>query len=522
SAEEEALLRRANEARQRAQAEDSARNSQSGVRASVPLPMQEALGSSNPADRVLAEKHRQQQELLQKLNAALKQSVAPAPTAPSPSAPRPLASPPAQARPPAPVPIAIPTFRAESARPGMPKPIASPPAPPAPKPVVFGGAGQTAGAGGLWNNDPEATQPGPSPASFEEALRRVDSSLEALVGPPGAAPADEPIIEAVVEVQGTESKQNREESTLDDPTDGADAAKLRRQRLLKRAMESLGGSKPAPARDTSSSPSGVSSPSPAPAPAASNTPPPSSALQISAADQQLATQIEQRFEQQQKKDHFATLGLAPNATREQVKTAFLNLAKVFHPDRLPPSLPALASKMSTVFEGIREAYDVLYDDTRRSVYVAQKVASAPPPPVPPAQQAADLMKVGEAAFKKRDYRSADEAFAKAHALDKAANSLAAQGWAIYMDPARKTDAATAKTMMQKALSLDGNCDRAHYQLGVIARVEGDMDRAEKFFRDALRTNPKHLEANQELRLIEMRKKKGPPEPPPKKGGGFFR
>ena len=37
-----------------------------------------------------------------------------------------------------------------------------------------------------------------------------------------------------------------------------------------------------------------------------------------------------------------------------------------------------------------------------------------------------------------------------------------------------------------------------------------MDRAERHFREAVRANPKHLEANQELRLIEMRKKKPPP------------
>ena len=62
-------------------------------------------------------------------------------------------------------------------------------------------------------------------------------------------------------------------------------------------------------------------------------------------------------------------------------------------------------------------------------------------------------------------------------------------------------------MLSQALRIDPNCDRAHYQFGVIARVEGDVDRAEKYFREAVRVNPKHLEANQELRLIEMRKKK---------------
>jgi predicted TPR repeat methyltransferase len=87
-----------------------------------------------------------------------------------------------------------------------------------------------------------------------------------------------------------------------------------------------------------------------------------------------------------------------------------------------------------------------------------------------------------------------------------------------MDPQRKGEAGSAKNLMTQALKIDANCDRAHYQLGVISRVEGDMDRAERHFREAVRVNPRHLEANQEIRLIEMRKKKSQA---PKGGGGFF-
>jgi tetratricopeptide (TPR) repeat protein len=78
----------------------------------------------------------------------------------------------------------------------------------------------------------------------------------------------------------------------------------------------------------------------------------------------------------------------------------------------------------------------------------------------------------------------------------------------FMDPARKQEFEKAKQRMLDALKQDAKCDRAHYQLGVIARVEGDMDRAERHFQDAVKANPKHLEANQELRLIEMRKRRG--------------
>jgi curved DNA-binding protein CbpA len=369
--------------------------------------------------------------------------------------------------------------------------------------------------------------------SFEEALRRVDSSLEALVGPAPSQQAEimvEPIIEAeVVSVApGAPAAAAASSSRMDElegSADSAEAARLRRQRLLKRAMENL-GSMPSPSSTSNitginmpvvpaSSGSGLV-PSPSSPSSASAAPPPPSA-----AEQQLAAQIEARHAQLSRKDLFLTLGIAPNATRDQVKSAFLNLAKIFHPDRLPPSLPHLSQKMSAVFEGIREAYETLYDDNRRAQWVAaQQAAAQKATPAASAQQASDLFKMGEVFFKKRDYKSAEQHFGKAHALDKGANSLAAQGWAIYMDPTRKAEGQAARQMMQKALTIDPNNDRAHYQLGVIGRVEGDMDRAERHFREAVKANPKHLEANQEIRLIEMRKKKAA-EPKKGGGGGFF-
>jgi curved DNA-binding protein CbpA len=241
----------------------------------------------------------------------------------------------------------------------------------------------------------------------------------------------------------------------------------------------------------------------------------------SAADQQLGSQIEARFAQLSRKDHFLTLGIAQTATKEQVKSAFLNLAKTFHPDRLPPSLPHLAQKMSSVFEGIREAYETLYDETKKAAWLAtrQPAGGTGSNPAVSANQAGDLFKMAEAYFKKRDYKNAEVHFGKAFAIDKSANSLSAQAWAIYMDPTRKPEGPAARQMMAKALTIDANNDRTHYQLGVIARVDGDMATAERHFREAVRVNPRHLEANQELRLIEMRKKKA--QGPPKGGGGFF-
>ena len=474
--QEDELLRRAQQARDRA-----------GTPA--PVPMNQALGNNNPKDAELAARHRQQQDLLRQMNEALKQSVAPPAPAPSPMSPV-----------------------------RMPQ-----------KPMVFGGKGQAQAneEGDLWRLvEPASTsEAAPGVNSFEEALRRVDSSLEELIGQP-VKQGDEPIIEA--ELVSSDSQQieisasSPSAADLANPTDPADDAKLRRQRLLKRAMENLNtmgaspsgfGSSPS---SQGSSPSGVQS-ALAGVVSSSLTPAPATAAEL-----QLAVQIDLRFEQLRKRDHFATLGVTRQNTKEQIKAVFLGLAKTFHPDRLPPSLPHFASKMSAVFESIREAYETLHDDAKRTAYLATQAQASPQGQNAAAlSQASDLMKMAEVYFKKRDYKQAEETFAKAHALDKGASSLAAQAWCVYMDPLRKAEAPNAKALMQKALGIDQSCDRAHYQLGVIARVEGDMERAERHFREAVRVNPRHLEANQELRLIDMRKKKAG-EGASKKGGGFFR
>jgi len=383
---------------------------------------------------------------------------------------------------------------------------------------------RSSGEDDLWRivafDDADASRdaPGGPNASFEAAFQQVDAHLESLVhsevsrpagprGAPSPSPATVPAAPAQTspaQSAGTEDDDwSFNEADLEgDPSD--EAAKLRRQRLLQRAMQSM-GSLPAP--------TGSVSPQGAPSTSGERAP-------LSPEMQQLAQDIEQRHSAVlAKRDHFTLLGLAvdPSVSRDQVKAAFLGLAKRFHPDRLPPPLAHLAPKMNAVFEAIRGAYEVLYDDARRAAYLQSLRRGAEQGSPRPVGDPNDLFTMGEVFFRKRDFSAAIEQYERAFAIEPRPVYLAARAWAIYMDPQRKADAPMAKQMMTEALNLDPHCDRAHYQLGVIARVEGDMARAERHFREAVRVNPKHLEANQELRLIEMRKRN-----PPQKKGGFFR
>jgi curved DNA-binding protein CbpA len=392
-------------------------------------------------------------------------------------------------------------------------------------------ASRPAGDDDLWrivtfdgaNSSSEA--PGNLNASFEAALQQVDAHLESLVSaeaPQASAAPREPshplpvllsspadVVADPVQTVDADSADAwgdfpyDEDVLASEPTD--EEAKVRRQRLLQRAMQNLA--------------------TPAVTMAAPSVPDQGGTDEQHEQHEQLAQLIEKRYADiQAKRDHFTTLGLAigPDVTREQVKSAFLGLAKRFHPDRLPPALSRLAPRMNPVFEAIREAYEVLYDDTKRAAYLQElrTRTASPQRTAQPGIAPNDLFKMGEVFFRKRDFAAAVEHYERAYNAEPRAVYLAARAWAIYMDPQRKAEIPKTKQMMAEALKLDPNCDRAHYQLGVIARVENDIERAERHFREAVRANPKHLEANQELRLIEMRKK-NPPAPPPKKGS-FFR
>jgi curved DNA-binding protein len=61
-----------------------------------------------------------------------------------------------------------------------------------------------------------------------------------------------------------------------------------------------------------------------------------------------------------KKDHYKTLGVEKNASKEEIKKAFYKLAHKYHPDKKEGN--------EAKFKEVNEAYQVLSDDSKRSKY----------------------------------------------------------------------------------------------------------------------------------------------------------
>ncbi len=354
--------------------------------------------------------------------------------------------------------------------------------------------------------------PAQQPGSFEAALRQVDGQLEALAGlrqspadpdNPSTVPLPTGDIDALVRASFESG-----EWTMSPPVDrdtNPDSGRIGLAALSGTPVPAPPAGTPEPPQLSAERRQELLRQARAAAdrePVASIPTPPPRSLE----DSELAEAIEARHATLSRDpDRFAVLGLSPDAGRDDVKRAFIDLAKTFHPDRLPRSLGMLQPKAARVFDAIREAQEFLLDDVRRAEHAAAHAHGVSAPSSDPAA-AAEALVAGEMAMRRREYAQAEAFFRQAREADPRPSTLAAEAWAIYMDPSRRSEAPRARAMMVDALKADPDCDRAHYQLGVIARVEGDVDRAEKHFREAVRSNPRHLEAAQELRLLEMRRR----------------
>ncbi|HET7826264.1 MAG TPA: DnaJ domain-containing protein [Anaeromyxobacter sp.] len=200
------------------------------------------------------------------------------------------------------------------------------------------------------------------------------------------------------------------------------------------------------------------------------------------------------------RDFFTRLGVAETAGRQDVKSAFLALARQFHPDRFTsPALADLQNVVKDFFASVNEAYEVLSDDKKRAEYVAARHAKG----TARGEAARVDFQKGEACLRTRDFARGRGFLESAVRADPRPEYQAALAFACLTDPGRK-DRDRARKLLAEATK-DTSCDRALYVAGLLARDEGDDGGAERWFRAAAKVNPKNADAVRELRLAEARR-----------------
>lgn len=217
-------------------------------------------------------------------------------------------------------------------------------------------------------------------------------------------------------------------------------------------------------------------------------------------------------------DHFAMLGLEPDAPVEAVRAAYFELARHLHPDRLAAAgVGDDKREAHRVFARINEAFGVLSDPDRRAEYTRVLQAGGAAAVQAQAEAAASKVKQvigGEEAFRQGEAALRRMALEDAVMLFKRAAELSPEegeyhamlGWTLYVAAPVKTDALnTARGHLRKAMELRPNSALPHLLLGRIARMEGEATPAINHLRQALELSPRSSEAAAELRAAESMK-----------------
>lgn len=219
-------------------------------------------------------------------------------------------------------------------------------------------------------------------------------------------------------------------------------------------------------------------------------------------------------------DYFVILGVPRDAGSAQIKTAYFQLAKMYHPDRLSiVKLENLRPQVEKIFARLSEAYAVLGDDKKRAEYShlleggrhgamrgdEDEVARATK-----ILTAEEHFRKGEMALRRQLFSLAEKEFKTALELNPdEGEHHAMAAWATWCHADDKDAIALdIKKELNKAIELNSKCVPAFFYLGQLYKHVGDEARAMAAFHRVLDLAEGHVDALREVRLLEMRRKGG--------------
>jgi curved DNA-binding protein CbpA len=241
---------------------------------------------------------------------------------------------------------------------------------------------------------------------------------------------------------------------------------------------------------------------PAAAPAASGAAPAANDLPTL---RELAAQLKEQ-------NHFERLGLGADTNGPAVKLAYFKLAKLYHPDTLPPGAPPELEKLKAdIFGYIGDAYRTLSDDKSRAAYIEELKSGGSKQE---SQVDVEAILKSEELFRKAGHYIKARKFADAVKLLDEAIQLnpeepeffAWRGFARFFTfEDKKAGYTEAYKDLQHCLKKNEKVASAHYFLGVIAKLCGDNHGALKHFQRTVEIQPNHIDAQREIRMAAQKK-----------------
>lgn len=236
-------------------------------------------------------------------------------------------------------------------------------------------------------------------------------------------------------------------------------------------------------------------------------PPPASGTNPTSSPEELgAAGIAARAAAVDEEDYFQALGLDDGASVEAVRAAYFQLAKLWHPDRLPRALEGSREGVEKIFAHLTRAQRTLTDDDARRGWLTTRNARS----AGPQRSRGDVVGDIELALQRRNFAFAEDEARKLSELDSEdAEAQALLAWAMARAGEAPEDVLRAAIIaLDKAITNDRYCERAFYYRGMVSKKLGNVIAAFRDFSRTVQLNPKHVDAEREVRLMEMRARRG--------------
>ncbi len=210
----------------------------------------------------------------------------------------------------------------------------------------------------------------------------------------------------------------------------------------------------------------------------------------SEANETLVLEISQKYVALDDLDYYALLGVARDAEPADIKRAYLDAAKHYHPDALARARldREIRQKAGKVFAAIGKAHSVLADPKRRKKYDASLDSDDTDMDAERLAAAETNYRKGEILMRQGNFRGALDFLRPAVELwPDDGTYQASLGWALYK--ATPSDPVRAREHLERAYQLEPRSAQTAYHLSMVLKALGEVAPAANLLAKAREIDP---------------------------------
>ncbi len=194
-----------------------------------------------------------------------------------------------------------------------------------------------------------------------------------------------------------------------------------------------------------------------------------------------------------------------DATAAQIKLAYFQLAKAYHPDTVATSAaPEVKQLCADLFSRISEAWGVVGDDALRVAYLDDlRTGAGVDVDIMSILHAENVFQAGTLLVKARSYADAVPKFVEAMKLNPDEPEFGIwKAWCEFLLAQDKRKVlGGAASAIEAGLKKNPRCAQGYLFLGQMAKITGDLALAEKHLKRGLGVAPEHSDLQRELKYL---------------------